>query len=100
MPSKAAIVEVVVGKGRVILSGAHCEFDPELFDPLDPYLLPNQKELFAKNQDRLALMAHLLNRLNIETASFLRKGTTYGQPVKNRSLRYPVGKPGVGPGVL
>lgn len=66
-PLKAAIVEMAVGKGRVILSGVHCEFDPALLDPLDPYLLPIQKELCANNQGRLALMAHLLNRLNIET---------------------------------
>lgn len=66
-PPKAAIIEIAVGKGRVILSGVHCEFAPELFDVHDPFLLPVQKKLIPKDQERLALMAHLLERLRIET---------------------------------
>lgn len=64
---KAAIIEITVGKGCVILSGVHFEYAVELLDALDPYLLPIKKELTLKNQDRLALMAHLLERLGIET---------------------------------
>jgi biotin--protein ligase len=66
-PSReAAIIEIGVGKGRVILSGVHCEFAPELFDRDDPFLIPVQQKLIPKDQDRQALMAHLLERLGIE----------------------------------
>jgi glutamine amidotransferase-like uncharacterized protein len=66
---KAAIVEIGVGKGRVILCSVHCEFAPELFDMSDPFLIPVQKKLIPKDQHRLALMAHLLERLGIKTTS-------------------------------
>jgi biotin--protein ligase len=66
-PPKAAIVEIDQGLGRVVLSGVHCEFAPELFDGSDPFLLPIQKKLIPRDGDRLALMAHLLKRLSIET---------------------------------
>jgi glutamine amidotransferase-like uncharacterized protein len=66
---KAAIVEMAIGKGRVILSGIHCEFAPELFDMTDPFLIPVSEKLVPKDQERQALMVHLLNRLNLETRS-------------------------------
>lgn len=66
-PPKAAIVEIAVGKGRVILSGVHCEFAPELFDSSDPFLAPLQKKLIPEDQGRQSLMAHLLQRLRIKT---------------------------------
>lgn len=66
---KAAIVEINVGKGRVILSGVHCEFAPELFDMSDPFLAPIQKKLVPKNHERQALMAHLFDRLSIKLLS-------------------------------
>jgi biotin--protein ligase len=65
--SKAAIVEIAHGLGRVILSGVHCEFAPELFDSHDPFLRPVQNKLIPSDEDRLALMAHLLERLGIKT---------------------------------
>jgi glutamine amidotransferase-like uncharacterized protein len=61
----AAIVEIDVGKGRVILSGVHCEFAPELFDMSDPFLVPIQKKLVPKDPGRQALMMCLLDRLGI-----------------------------------
>lgn len=66
---KAAIVEIGVGKGHVILTGVHCEFAPELFDMNDPFLVPIQKKLIPQDQDRQALMVHLLERLDIKTTS-------------------------------
>lgn len=66
-PPLAAIVEIAVGRGRVILSGAHCEFAPELLDTTDKYLVPIHEELFAKDSGRLALMTYILNRLGIKT---------------------------------
>lgn len=65
-PPKAAIIEIAIGKGRVILSGVHCEFAPELFDRDDPFLIPIQKKLIPENQSRQALMGHLLERLGIK----------------------------------
>lgn len=67
LPPKAAIVEISIGNGRVILSGVHCEFAPELFDRSDPFLVPVQKKLIPNDHDRQALMAHLLDRLGVET---------------------------------
>lgn len=66
-PPKAVVIEIVVGKGRVILSGVHCEFDPELFDRNDPFLVSVQKKLMPEDQNRQALMSHLLERLEIKT---------------------------------
>jgi len=74
LPSKAAIVEMDIGKGCVILSGVHCEFTPELFDQDDPFLVPIHKQLIPQDHDRQALMAHLLERLGIETLPLLSKG--------------------------
>jgi len=64
---QAALVDIIVGKGRVILSGVHCEFDPKLLDMTDPYLNPLQEKLIATDQDRRALVVNLLQRLSIET---------------------------------
>lgn len=63
-----AIIEIVQGKGQVILSGVHCEFAPELFNSLDPYLRPLQRKLMTQEPTRLRLMAHLLERLGINLA--------------------------------
>lgn len=64
---EAAIVEITHGKGRIILSGVHCEFCPTLFDCQDPFLSPLQETLMLQDQDRVALMSDILNRLKIET---------------------------------
>lgn len=69
-PPKAAIVEMGVDKGRVILSGVHCEFAPELFDQGDPFLVPIQKKLIPQDYNRQILMAYLLERLRIGTITF------------------------------
>lgn len=66
-PPKAAIVQINVGKGRVVLSGVHCEFAPELFDRDDPFLVPVQQKLIPNDHDRQTLMMHLLDRLGVKT---------------------------------
>lgn len=66
-PHKPAIVEMIVDKGKVILSSVHCEFSPNMMDKSDPYLTPLVPRLSATDEDRQILMSHLLNRLNIET---------------------------------
>jgi len=75
--NKAAIVEVSVGKGKVILSGVHCEYSPYLLNKKDPFLAPIQKKLLSKEKERTVLMTHLLERLNIKVRKqeFLKEAT-------------------------
>jgi len=64
---KAAIIDITYGEGRVILSGIHCEFSPELFDMTDPFLAPLKEKLLLTDPDRCMLMINLLRELGIET---------------------------------
>ncbi len=63
---KAAIIEISVGKGRVILSGVHCEYAPELLSDKDPYLSSIKSQLLANDVDRQALMGALIKHLGIK----------------------------------
>jgi biotin--protein ligase len=61
----AAIVECQVGRGKVILSGVHFEYDPELLDHNDEYLQQILPELEEGNEKRIQLIRHLLERLHL-----------------------------------
>lgn len=61
-----AIIYIKQGKGYVILSGVHFEFEPSTMDETDPclsYIIP---EIKSTNSQRLALTKQLLNMLNLE----------------------------------
>ncbi|MBM3468314.1 MAG: biotin--protein ligase [Alphaproteobacteria bacterium] len=60
-----ALIDISVGKGRVILSGVHCEFAPELFDLSDPFLFPLYTKLLPYKSLRLQIMRYLLERFGI-----------------------------------
>jgi len=65
---KPAIVEVCHGKGKVVLSGVHWEYDPSLLDPKNPYLkniIPKLQECHAQT---IELSKHLLARLGLRFA--------------------------------
>ncbi len=62
----AAIVECAVGKGKAILSGPHFEWDPATLEGYDQRLIAIKDNLHAANENRLALAANLLERLEIE----------------------------------
>lgn len=66
---EAAIVEIKVDKGLVILSGVHCEYAPELLDKNDQYLLPIRSKLLDNDSQRLKVFTHLLQRLRIKTVA-------------------------------
>lgn len=63
----AAIVECKVGQGKAILSGPHFEWDPASLEENHQDLVQIKSNLAAANQDRLQLVKHLLNRLDIKT---------------------------------
>jgi len=64
---KAAIIEIPVGKGKVILSGVHCEYAPKLLNNNDRFLRPIKKTLLARNQEATLLMSTIVERLKIST---------------------------------
>jgi len=59
----AAIVECLIGKGKVVLSGVHPEYSPKFLDHKDPYLHTIHKRLEQGDPERQRLFAKLLNRL-------------------------------------
>jgi glutamine amidotransferase-like uncharacterized protein len=60
-----AIVEIPYHQGKVILSGVHFEFDPELLDGADPYLKEIKPQLESNNAARILLTQALLQRLGL-----------------------------------
>lgn len=61
-----AIVHIKHGKGCVILSGVHFEFEPETMNANDPHLSTIIPEIQRTNFERLSLAKQLLNLLNLE----------------------------------
>lgn len=61
-----AVIECRVGSGKVILSGVHFEYDPNLLDPNDSYLKQIIPSLNEGTSRRMQLLKHLLQRLNIK----------------------------------
>ncbi len=62
---KAAILEMRVGKGHVILSGVHPEFSPHLMNREDPYLRPIAEKLDLHEGSRKELMKGIFGKLGI-----------------------------------
>jgi len=63
--ANAAIIECQVGSGKVILSGVHFEYDPNLLDDTDEYLQQIIPDLKNGNSKRIQLAQYLLKRLNL-----------------------------------
>lgn len=63
----AAIVECIVGNGRVILSGPHFEWFADSLEGTDPTLLQIKEKIAKDESNRFELSKHLFNRLDIET---------------------------------
>lgn len=61
-----AIIECKVGRGVVILSAAHFEYDPFLLNPQDAYLQELLPELQKGDEKRKALASHLCKRLKLQ----------------------------------
>lgn len=62
---KPAIIAFMYGKGRVVLSGVHFEFNPHFFDINDPYLLGIQAELIPYEGHRIELINTILKLLKV-----------------------------------
>jgi glutamine amidotransferase-like uncharacterized protein len=60
-----AIIHIPYGKGRVILSGVHFEYEPVLLDSSDQYLGKILPGLEKDNAIRLTLARELLRKLNL-----------------------------------
>ena len=61
-----AIVHIPYGKGQVVLSGAHIEYDPAFLNPKDPHLKPIISLLKAHETSRKQLLIEIFKRLQIE----------------------------------
>lgn len=62
-PLMPAIVSIHYGKGRVVLSGVHVEYDPFLLDEHDPYVSSTLPSLKKDQAKRLALFNYILSVL-------------------------------------
>lgn len=60
------IIGFCYGKGRVILSGVHPEYDPDFLNPSDPYLISIINELKPFNDSRKQFLLNLLDYLKVE----------------------------------
>ena len=61
---KPAIIAIKYGKGHVVLSGVHIEYDPALLDSNDPFLVKIIPELKSSNKNRLILVNEILKKLS------------------------------------
>lgn len=62
---KPAVIEIMVGKGKVILSGPHWERDPEIMDVSDPYLKKIIPFIEQTNEQRITFTRYLLKQLGL-----------------------------------
>jgi glutamine amidotransferase-like uncharacterized protein len=62
-----AIISTTYGKGNVILSGVHFEYDPGTMSDQDQHIKPLLSPLRKSNTKRLSLITEILKILNIET---------------------------------
>jgi glutamine amidotransferase-like uncharacterized protein len=60
-----AIIKVDYGRGKVILSGVHFEFDPYTLDPKDPYIQKILQSLIQSDYSRQIFINHLIEKMNI-----------------------------------
>ena len=61
-----AIILINYGKGKVLLSGVHFEYDPSLLDTNDPYIQKIIKPLRANNPIRKQLFKNLMQLIGIK----------------------------------
>lgn len=65
---KPAIIEILHGKGKVMLSGVHWEYNPTLLESGDPYLKNIIPQLTQAYPQTVRLARHLLDRLGLKIA--------------------------------
>ena len=65
---KPAIIYIKHGKGHVVLSGVHFEYDAALLDSKDPFLMKIIPQLKASNKNRLVLINEVLKQLHLNTS--------------------------------
>ncbi|GHS91049.1 hypothetical protein AGMMS49949_00760 [Alphaproteobacteria bacterium] len=66
-----AVIQCNVGRGKVILSGVHFEFDPSLMGTEDPFLPPIMKQIQKTNDKRRKFAKDMIGRLITLEASCL-----------------------------
>lgn len=74
---EAAIIECQVGSGKAILSGVHFEYDPNLMDADNKYLKQILPALKSENSQRIRLIQHLLERLNLDCSHISRSSNNW-----------------------
>jgi len=60
-----AIILIDYGKGKVLLSGVHFEYDPSLLNSQDPYIQKTIAPLHEGNHSRKALFNHLMELIGV-----------------------------------
>lgn len=65
-----AVIYTQYGKGRVLLSGVHAEYVPELFDEHDVFLKPLLSDLKKAEHDRRLWMAYQFKKLGLIRSRF------------------------------
>lgn len=63
-----AIILINYGKGTVLLSGVHFEYNPFLLNANDPYLKKIIKSLYEADASRTILFVHLIGALGLKSA--------------------------------
>ncbi|VHO03850.1 BPL-N domain-containing protein [Candidatus Rhabdochlamydia sp. T3358] len=66
-----AIVEIEHGAGKVLLSGVHFEYLPDLLDQKDPYLSMIHSDLKEANSFRKEMFCDLLKRVGCRLKTFV-----------------------------
>lgn len=61
-----AVIKTPYGKGNVLLSGVHFEYDPYTLDSTDPYLKQILPDLLAGDRARINFAHHVLQMLGLD----------------------------------
>jgi len=77
--SEAAIIEINVGRGKVILSGPHFEFNPTYMDNTNRYLVPIIAEMSKTKKQREILIKYILRRLGVQLSKKEIKNTFFSK---------------------
>lgn len=62
-----AIIETSIGKGKIILSGVHFEYNPYLLNQQDPYLAPILQKLQTYHPKNIQLTNHICQKLGVKS---------------------------------